>query len=132
MADDSIVVGCGTTKALAELDHDDNLKKLMQRCTERNIKLDNAKAEFKRDNVIFIGHKMTTEGIQADENKIKAILEMPPPTDIHGVRRFCGMIQYLARFLPDMAIDLEPIRALTRQHTDWNWSPKIAKTHSRQ
>ena len=122
VADDIIVVGCGTTKALAELDHDDNLKKLMQRCTERNIKLNNAKAEFKRDSVIFMGHKMTTEGIQAHENKVKAILEMPPPTDIHGVRRFCGMIQYLARFMPDMAIDLEPIRALTRQHTDWNWS----------
>ena len=109
-------------KGIAELDHDDNLKKLMQRCTERNIKLNNAKAEFKRDSVIFMGHKMTTEGIQADENKVKAILEMPPPTDIHGVRRFCGMIQYLARFMPDMAIDLEPIRALTRQHTGWNWS----------
>ena len=93
MADDIIVVGCGTTKALAELDHDDNLKKLMQRCTERNIKLNNAKAEFKRDSVIFMGHKMTTEGIQADENNVKAILEMPPPIDIHGVRRFCGMIQ---------------------------------------
>ena len=26
---------------------------------------------------------MTTEGIQADENKVKAIMEMPPPTDIH-------------------------------------------------
>ena len=24
--------------------------------------------------------------------------------------------------MPDMAIDLEPIRALTRQQTDWNWS----------
>ena len=93
----------------------------MQRCTERNIKLNNAKAEFKRDSVIFMGHKLTTEGIQADENKVKAILEMPPPTGIHGVRRFCGMMQYLARFMPDMAIDIEPIRALTRQHTDWNW-----------
>ena len=120
VADDIIVVG--TTKTLAELDHDDNLKKLMQRCTERNITLSNAKAEFKRDSVIFMGHNMTTEGIRTDENKAKAILEMPPPTDIHGVRRFCGMIQYLARFMPDKAIDLEPIRALTRQHTDGNWS----------
>ena len=102
--------------------HDDNLKKLMHRCTERNIKLNNAKAQFKRDSVIFMGHKMTTEGTQADENKVKAILEMPPPTDILGVRGFCGMIQYLARCMPDMAIDLEPIRVLTRQHTDWNWS----------
>ena len=122
VADDIIVTGCGATKMLAERDHDDNLKRLQERWTERNIKLNNAKAEYKRDNVIFMGHKINTEGIQADDDKVKAILEMPSPTDIHGVKRFCGMIQYLARFMPDLATDLEPIRGLTRQGVVWNWS----------
>ena len=81
-ADDIIVTGCGATKMLAERDHDDNLKRLQERCTERNIKLNNVKAEYKRDNVIFMGHKITTEGIQADDDKVKAILEMPSPTDM--------------------------------------------------
>ena len=69
-----------------------------------------------------MGNKITTEGIQADESKVKAILEMPPPTYIHAVKRFCGMIQYLARFVANLATDLEPIRSLTRQGVVWNWS----------
>ena len=36
-----------------------------------------------------------------------AILEMPAPTDIHGVKRFCGMIHYLARCMPDLTGYLE-------------------------
>ena len=35
------------------------------------IKLNDAKAEFKRDSVIFMGHEITTEGIVVDENKVQ-------------------------------------------------------------
>ena len=113
---------------LAERDHNNNLKRLQQRCTERNIKFNNAKPEYNRDNVIFMGQKITTEGIQADDNKVKAILEMPPPTDIHGVKRVCGMIQYLVKFIPDLATDLESIRGLTRQVVIWNWSKQCEES----
>ena len=92
VASDIIVTGRGATKTLAECDHYDNLKRLQDRCTERNIKLNNAKTEYRRDNVIFMGHMITIEGIQTDDNKVKAILEMPLTTDIHGVKRFCGMV----------------------------------------
>ncbi|XP_074649040.1 protein NYNRIN-like [Tubulanus polymorphus] len=47
---------------------------------------------------------------------------MPAPTDVTGIKRLCGMVQYLARFLPNLASDLEPIRALTRNDAPWNWS----------
>ena len=32
------------------------------------------------------------------------------------------MVQYLAKFMPNLASDLEPIRALTRKDSVWNWS----------
>lgn len=40
---------------------------------------------------------------------------MTSPTDEAGVRRFCGMVQYMARFLPGLSNTLEPIRKLTRK-----------------
>ena len=69
-----------------------------------------------------MGHKITTEGVQADQSKVEAILTMPAVTDVHGVKRFCGMIHYLSKFLPNIASDLQPIRELTRKHVDWNSS----------
>ena len=34
----------------------------------------------------------------------------------------CGMVRYLAKFMPNLAGDLEPIRALTEKESIWNWS----------
>ena len=65
---------------------------------------------------------ITTEGVEAHQSKVEAILSMPAPTDAHGVQRFCGMIQYLSKFLPNLASDLQPIRELTRKNMHWNWS----------
>ena len=48
---------------------------------------------------------------------------MPAPTDVHGVKRYCEMIQYLSMFLPNLTkSDLQPIRELTRKDADCNWS----------
>ena len=47
---------------------------------------------------------------------------MPAPTDVEGIRRICGMAQYMSRFIPDLAGTLEPIRALTRRDVPFVWS----------
>ena len=62
-----------------------------------------------------MGRVITIEGVQAEQFKVEAIHNMPAPTDVHGVRRFCGMIQYLSKFLPNLASDLQPIRELIRK-----------------
>ena len=121
MADD-IVVGPGDTQAEAEKDDSENLSGLQNRCKEKNIKLNDAKAAIHQDEISFMGHRISAEGVQPDRSKVAAILDMPPPTDVHGVRRLCGMVQYLAKFMPNLASDLEPIRALTKKDSVWNWS----------
>ena len=124
VADDIVVVGCGDDEKSAENDHDQNLKKLQERCEMKNIRLNEKKAALKKHEIVFMGHRISAEGIQPDRAKIAAILDMPAPTDVSGVRRLCGMIQYLAKFLPNLANDLEPIRALTKKDSDFYWSPE--------
>ena len=47
---------------------------------------------------------------------------MPKPEDVEGVRRFCGFVNYLAKFLPKLSDILEPIRQLTRDDVPWIWA----------
>ena len=115
VADDIIVVGVGETKEKAEKDHDRKLMNLQRRCKERNIKLNEEKAAIKQTEIPFIGHLITKDGVLPNNDRISAILNMPDPKDIHDVKRLCGMIQYMAKFLPNLAEDLEPIRKLTRK-----------------
>ncbi len=46
---------------------------------------------------------------------------MPPPTDVAGVQRFLCMVKYLAKFLPRLSKDSEPLRQLTHKGVDWVW-----------
>ena len=48
---------------------------------------------------------------------------MPKPEDVEGVRRFCGFVNYLSKFLPKLADVLEPIRQLTHSEMEWCWTP---------
>ena len=122
VADDIITIGCGDTQEIADKDHDRKLKNLQKRCAERNIKLNEEKSAIKQDQIPFIGHVITKDGVLPSKAKIKAILEMPAPEDIHGVKRLCGMVQYMSKFLPNLADDMEAIRALTRKGVPWEWS----------
>lgn len=49
--------------------------------------------------IIYIGHKISKNGIQADENKIKAIQALKSPKNVKQMKTFLGMINYLAKFM---------------------------------
>ena len=77
--------------------------------------------QLKKSQVRFLGHLLTANGGQADPEKIRAIIEMPKPTDVKGVQRFLGLINYLSKFLPKMSELCEPLRVLTLRETEWCW-----------
>ena len=119
--DDILVYGEGDTEHEAMVDHDKNMRALMDRCKEQNITLDKDKMQLKKSEVRFLGHLLTANGVQADPEKIRAITEMPKPTDVKGVQRFLGLINYLSKFLPKMSELCEPLRVLTLRETEWCW-----------
>ncbi|GFS21258.1 polyprotein [Elysia marginata] len=116
VADDIIIHG----RSVEE--HDRNMKELTARCNERKILLNEGKACLKRTEIDFLGHVIGANGVKPDPNKVKATLDMPAPEDVAGVRRFCGIIQYLARFIPNLSKSAEPLRALTRKDIEFKWS----------
>ena len=112
--DDVVIVGCGTSEEEALSDNHQKLTKTLERCVEKNIILHEEKQQTE---IIFHGHRITKEGVKVDEAKVQAIRGMPALTDVEGVRRLCGMAQYMARFLPNLDETLGPMRALTRKDT---------------
>ena len=70
----------------------------------------------------FLGHVITQDGLKPDPAKIPAVENMPSPTDITGIQRLNGFVNYLAKFLPGLSDVMAPIRQLTRKTVPWNWS----------
>jgi len=123
IADDIIVLGCGNTYQEAVFNHDENFENLRERCQLKNIILNDDKAILKQTELVFMGHVICDQGVRPDPVKVEAIAKMPSPTDVSGV-----MVQYLARFRPNLAADLEPLRHLTRKNVAWNWTPTCEKS----
>ena len=131
IADDFVVVGYGNTPAEWQEDHDKNVCAFLDRCRERNLKLNLKKTQLRQREVPFIGHILTPEGLKPDPHKVEAIVKMPDPTDVQALRRFLGMVNYLAKFLPRLSEETEVLRKLTEKDAQWCWLPTHADAVAR-
>lgn len=121
---DILIVGEGDNDEVVTLDHDKNLKMLLDRCRKLNIKLNPAKLQLRLKEVPYIGHLLTSEGLKVDPGKVTAIKQMPRPTDVQGVQHFLSMVNYLSK-LCSHAVELcEPLRQLTHHDSLWEWSER--------
>ena len=120
--DDMVIYGAGDTDEQADADHNRNLERFLQRCRDKGIKLNKRKLKLKCTEFPYLGHLVTKEGLKPDPDKIKAVQEMPKPDNIKAVRRFCGFVNYLAKFMPKLSEVMEPIRNLTCKENEWKWT----------
>ncbi|KAL3892079.1 hypothetical protein ACJMK2_004316 [Sinanodonta woodiana] len=130
IADDIIIVGCGDNEIVAQKDNDEKLAKLYKRCEDRHIVLNEGKKDMGPE-ITFHGHRITPQGIKPDNDKIKAVLEMNAPADVTEIKRFCGLVQYMAKFVPNLSETFEPLRNLTRKNTPWKWTKQCTEAFER-
>ena len=107
--------------------HDAHNKAFLQQCRDQSIKLNEAKLELRSDNVTFMGHQITKDGLQTDPEKVKAIKDYPAPTKVEELRRFLGMVNYLARYLYHLTDDLQPLQNLLKKDVQWTWASSQEK-----
>ena len=124
IADDILIFGAGDTEEEAVRSHDAAMRALLQRCKEKNLKLNKKKLRFKMDEVSYMGHRLTVKGLSPCPEKIKAVAEMERPKDIAGVQRLIGVVTYLAKFLPRLSTVCEPMRRLTDKEAVFDWLPQ--------
>ena len=60
-------------------EHDKKLEAVLMRLLEAGVTLNLAKCEFSTNRVKFLGHVISSSGIEADPEKIQAIADLPPP-----------------------------------------------------
>ena len=121
IADDILVYGSGTTPAEYTRDHDDNLRKLLDRARENNLKLNKRKLKLRLSEVRYMGHLLTSTGVRVDPMKVKAIVEMPRPNNKKAVERLLGTVQYLSQSLPKLSDVAKPLRQLTEKEVVFTW-----------
>ena len=58
-------------------DHDETLQRVLQICTQVNLKLNKDKCHFRYTSVPFFGEIISQHRVKPDPKKLKALMEMP-------------------------------------------------------
>ena len=70
----------------------------------------------------YLGHVISERKIQVDPDRIKAIVNLPAPTDVKGLRRFIGMVQFCHKFVKNLNTILAPLYDLLKNNRKFVWS----------
>ena len=113
---DDILVGGRDVK-----EHDATLEEVFRRAKQYNITFNPDKCQFRTPVIDFFGHRFTKDGLQADPEKVKAIVKMGRPRSKEEVRSFLGMTGYLDDYIPNYSATVAPLRELTKNKTKFIW-----------
>lgn len=69
----------------------------------------------------YLGRVISAEGMHQSPKKVKAITEMPKPQDVTQLCPLLGMVQYYAKFLPDLPTHLASLHRLLEKDVKWLW-----------
>ena len=109
-----------TTRSIKE--HKEIISEVLQRLEKHNIKAKLSKCEFFKSSVNYLGYKIDKEGLHPTEEKIRAIIDAPAPTNGTELRSWLGLINYYGRFQRRLASILGPLHVLLRKSVTWEWS----------
>lgn len=106
--DDIIIYGSD------EKEHNRRLNKVLQVLKDNNVLLNEDKCIFKTNKIEFLGHELTAEGIKPLDKYIKAIQSARRPSTVEEIQSFLGLVNYVGKWIPNLASLTEPLRRLVR------------------
>ena len=72
--------------------------------------------------VEYLGHVIDRDGLHPLQEKLRAIQETPEPCNITELKSFLGLLNYYAKFLPNLANVLFPLYRLLQKNVRWTWT----------
>ena len=102
-------------------EHDQNLERVLNRVADINMTLSKDKCQFRQTEITYLGETLTANGVKPDETKVEAIKNYPKPTNKHDVQRLLGMVNFIAKFAPNISDVTAPLRELIKKNVAFHW-----------
>ncbi|XP_076036100.1 uncharacterized protein LOC143022050 [Oratosquilla oratoria] len=104
-------------------EHLTQLYNFLSRADQARLTLNLAKSEFGQAQVAYLGHAVGNSMVKPLDLKVKAITNLPRPTNRREVRRVLGMFGYYRRYCKIFAEIAEPLTNLLRKDQRFQWTP---------
>ena len=102
-------------------EHMQHIKLVLDVLQEHRLTMALHKCEFLKEELLFLGHIVSADGVKVDPAKTEAVAKYPVPTDLHRLRSFLGMANYFRRFIKGYAQMTNPLTDLLKKDRPWVW-----------
>jgi hypothetical protein len=103
-------------------EHEGHLRIVLQWLHDHQLYVKYRKCEFWLDEVPFLGHVTSSEGISVDPGKVWDVLDWKPPRTVHQVHSFLGLAGYYRRFILNFSKIAKPIIDLLKKDEKYIWN----------
>nr|KYP75878.1 Transposon Ty3-I Gag-Pol polyprotein [Cajanus cajan] len=103
-------------------DHGEHLKMVLEILKAKQLYAKLSKCEFWLDEVRFLCHVISAEGIVVDPAKVESVLQWERSRTVTDIRSFVGLAGYYRRFIEGFSKIVAPLTQLTRKEQPFIWT----------
>jgi hypothetical protein len=103
-------------------EHLDHLRNVLNVLRSEQLYANLKKCTFCMEKIVFLSYVVTAQGIEMDEEKVKAIQDWPTPKSVNEVRSFHGLASFYRRFVKDFSIIAAPLTEIVKKSVGFKWN----------
>lgn len=104
----------------------DHLRTTVDILRENQLKVKRSKCIFASNQIEYLSHLITTEGVRIDLSKLEAIQQWSKPTSLKQLRGFLGLTNYYRKFMRQYGMIARPLTDLLKKN-DFKWNKGAIK-----
>ena len=92
---------------------------MFEKIRSHRLKFNKSKCQIAVNELVFLGHVISRDGIKADPKKVHAVSNLPQPTNKTELQKFFGILNYLGKFIPNSSIESANLRKLLERDNEF-------------
>lgn len=109
-------------------EHLKHLQEVAVQFRKAGLTINIKKSCFAIKQVKYLGYIVGEGCLRVDQDKVKAISEIPTPTSIRQLRQFLGMVGWYRRFIEDFSTLTFPLTELLSKKKSFKWNDEAQKS----
>ena len=102
-------------------EHMNHLRAVLSALRDAKLYCKLSKCLFCTEEVEYLGHILTPEGVRMDPKKVDSIISWPTPTSVTHLKQFLGLLGYYDDFVDHLADVACPRTQLFKKNVPWEW-----------
>ena len=102
-------------------EHLRHLKVVFDRLRKAGLKVHQRTCVFGADSINFLGHRISADKLEPQQDKLAAVRDLPSTTYISSLRAALGLFSYYRKFVLHFNSIASPLNPLLKKERAWGW-----------